>query len=67
MNGCRPCIACVSDPQTPATTTRTSASFGPGTGVSTVTTRTPSSPTTTRRIVAGTASTLMNATLARLS
>ncbi len=53
-NGCRPCHACVSDPQTPATTVRTSTSPGPGAGVGASVTSTPPVVTTIRRIVAGT-------------
>jgi hypothetical protein len=46
--GCRPRRAWVSEPQTPATTIRSWASPGPGSGVSTSTIRTPSGSTTTR-------------------
>ena len=52
MNGCRPCHAWVSEPQTPAATIRTVASPGAGTGTSTRCTSTWwSAVTTTRRIV----------------
>ena len=50
MNGCRPCTAWVSEPQTPVTLIRTSASCGPGSGRSTVSTVTRSRSATIRRI-----------------
>src|SRR5438270_1975899 len=51
MKGCRPAAACVSDPQTPATTTLTSTSPGPGRGTSAWTTSIPPGDTTARRMV----------------
>jgi hypothetical protein len=54
MKGCRPCAACVSDPQTPAMRLRTSASCGRGTGTAaSLTTSMWSAWTTTRRITVG--------------
>src|SRR6476619_3374850 len=50
MKGCLPCTALVSDPQTPVTFMRTSASRGPGSGRSTRVTVTWLRSATMRRI-----------------